>query len=388
MAKLLPRVDIDTMEKIQCQYFLELNHGDVHAVDKWARMLTKNILEFSRIMWNERCTIVAAERDASYDGRKRRQMWILCSYLNRNPDLLPPHKLHIIQKEQSYFQRQPLDNILMWKRHLDIILDPHHNPQKTKITQHFRPPTPKKPLPSAPTCTQKRKADTSPKPKKKKEKKKQKVQSTLSTPSPPSPEQPLHLPPPIENELAIVNIRRSERIKNKSLPPPKPPTKSAKAKRVEKPHFTPKIKPSPKLRGYQEKLNAFIKDNRPHQKTPNQLVPPPPTRPSHPNHIPPPDTRSSTQPATTRIPPKPSSHFKSYQEKLNLFSFHQSNTQPTARDLSSSGFKRCREMTPPNVMEYENLPKKSRSNSPTSNSTEKITLATIVLNTIRSVSSF
>ena len=59
-------------KKIQYQYFLELNYGDVHAVDKWARMLTKHILEFSRIMWNERCTIVAAERDASYDGRKRR----------------------------------------------------------------------------------------------------------------------------------------------------------------------------------------------------------------------------------------------------------------------------------------------------------------------------
>ena len=58
-------------KKIQYQYLLELNHGDIHAVDKWARMLTKNILEFSRIMWNERCTIAVAERDASYDGRKR-----------------------------------------------------------------------------------------------------------------------------------------------------------------------------------------------------------------------------------------------------------------------------------------------------------------------------
>ena len=144
MTKLLPRAHINTMGKIQYKYLLELSHGDIHAVDKWARMLTKHILEFSRIMWNERCTIVAAERDASYNGRKRRQMRILCSYLNRHPDLLSSHKLHIIKKEHSYFQRQPLDNILMWKRHLDIILDPHHDPKKTKITQHFRPPTPKK----------------------------------------------------------------------------------------------------------------------------------------------------------------------------------------------------------------------------------------------------
>ena len=49
-------------KKIQYKYLLELNHGDIHAVDKWSRMLIKNILEFSRLMWNERCTIVAAEK--------------------------------------------------------------------------------------------------------------------------------------------------------------------------------------------------------------------------------------------------------------------------------------------------------------------------------------
>ena len=70
-------------KKIQYKYLLELNHGDIYAVDKWSHMLTKNVLEFSRLMWNERCTIVAAEKEATYDGRKRRQMWILRSYLQR-----------------------------------------------------------------------------------------------------------------------------------------------------------------------------------------------------------------------------------------------------------------------------------------------------------------
>ena len=91
-------------KRIQYRYLRELNRGDIHAVDKWARMLTSNILEFTRIIWNERCSIVAAERDTSYDGRKRKQLWTLCSYLKRNTHLLPPHKTHVIQKEEHYFQ--------------------------------------------------------------------------------------------------------------------------------------------------------------------------------------------------------------------------------------------------------------------------------------------
>ena len=100
------------------------------------------MLKFSRLMWDKQCTIVSDEKDASSDGRKRRQMWVLCLYLQRHTDLLPTHKLHIIEKEESYFQRQPLDNVLMWKRHLDIILDPQNNPPKIKITQKFWPPAP------------------------------------------------------------------------------------------------------------------------------------------------------------------------------------------------------------------------------------------------------
>ena len=129
-------------KQMQYKYYLEIVYRDIHAVDKWCRMLISNILEFSRIQWNERCKIVAAEKEFSYDGRTRKQLIKLCTYLQQNPDLIPTHKQHLIQKETTYFQHQHLDNILMWKRHIDIVLDPQHVSSKSKITQHFLPPKP------------------------------------------------------------------------------------------------------------------------------------------------------------------------------------------------------------------------------------------------------
>ena len=90
------------------------------------------------LMWNERCTIVHNEKKLTYEGRIRKKYHHLCEYLKRHPDLLPVHKHHRILKASSYFDHQPFANIEMWKRHIDIVLDPTHIPQKAKITQHFR----------------------------------------------------------------------------------------------------------------------------------------------------------------------------------------------------------------------------------------------------------
>ena len=62
-------------------------------------------------------------------------------FLQRHNDLIPQHKQHLIEKEPSFFEQQPFANIEMWKRHLDIVLDPTHTPQRGKITQYFRKPT-------------------------------------------------------------------------------------------------------------------------------------------------------------------------------------------------------------------------------------------------------
>ena len=90
---------------LQYKYFVELVYGDVHAMDKWARMVILNILEVSRLMWNERCIIVAKERDSSYEGRQIQQMCRLCKYLNTHPDEIPFPKRHLINRTEEFFSR-------------------------------------------------------------------------------------------------------------------------------------------------------------------------------------------------------------------------------------------------------------------------------------------
>ena len=104
-------------------------------------MLVQNILEFSRLMWNKRCTIVQNEREFTFGGRIRKKNNHLCLFLQQHSDFLPENKHHLI-KNPLFFDQQPFANIEMWKRHIDIVLDPTYTPQKSKITQHFRKPPP------------------------------------------------------------------------------------------------------------------------------------------------------------------------------------------------------------------------------------------------------
>lgn len=103
-------------KNLQYKHLVELVYGDIHALDKWA----------------------AKERDLSYEGRQRKKLWRLCYYLKNHPNELPEQKHHLIDKNESYFSRQPFHNIMMWKRHVDIILDPNYLKEKEKISSHFK----------------------------------------------------------------------------------------------------------------------------------------------------------------------------------------------------------------------------------------------------------
>ena len=335
-------------------------------MDKWARMLTSNILEFTRIIWNERCTIVAAERDASYDGRKRKQLWILCSYLKRNTHLLPPHKTHVIQKEEHYFQRQPLDNILMWKRHLDVILDPHHTTPKTTIKHHFKCTTTKS------TPKPKKDPKQPPKKKTKKTKTKIKIQSTLlpRLPHSPPPSLVFEEPPPISQTIQIAGIRRSERLRNRTLPPPtiqlpRKQQKSSKPKTnpVENPKPKPisKVTPSSKFKSYQDHLTKYFSSL---PKTPSH-----PKKDSISSHSTP--TAPQPEPSAQNLPPQqviPAASSpplsSSHSKRRNAYPA-QHHPNPSLCHPTTQGFKRRHNTSPRNLV-IENSVKKPRVHSPSS----------------------
>ena len=99
-------------------------------------MIVQQILEFSRLLWNERCTIVNNKKEFTYEGRIRKKYNHLCIFLQRHNDLVPQHKQHLIEKEPSLFEQQPFPNIKMEKtpRHC---VRPHTHSTKRKNNPTF-----------------------------------------------------------------------------------------------------------------------------------------------------------------------------------------------------------------------------------------------------------
>lgn len=108
-----------------------------HAHYKWARMVIKTILEFHRSLWKIRCDIVATEKKASYEHRQRLDAQRLFHCLQNYQDEITAHTLHYLDKHESFFEQTSLDNILMWKRGLEVSLETNNMHRKTTSKQYF-----------------------------------------------------------------------------------------------------------------------------------------------------------------------------------------------------------------------------------------------------------
>lgn len=106
----------------------------MYTVDKWTRMLIRNISEYNRLLWGERCDILHAESDCTYQDRQRQEIINLCQYLRRNKHLLSTQDLHFLNKDSSFFFRSPIDNVLNWEKRVVIGLQPN----KEKKTRDIR----------------------------------------------------------------------------------------------------------------------------------------------------------------------------------------------------------------------------------------------------------
>ena len=83
-------------------YVRQLKRRDIHAVDKWARMIIKTIIEFTRSMWKIRCGIVSDEKKATYEQRQRMDIYRLFKYLL--PTQMKFYQMQLTtSKKTSYF---------------------------------------------------------------------------------------------------------------------------------------------------------------------------------------------------------------------------------------------------------------------------------------------
>ena len=88
---------------LQHCYLLQKRTKDVHAVDKWSRNFIKSILDFNRKLWKERCEIVHAETNCTYEDRQRHEIWQLREHLLTHKTLIPHNDWHFLKKDNSFF---------------------------------------------------------------------------------------------------------------------------------------------------------------------------------------------------------------------------------------------------------------------------------------------
>ena len=166
---------------LQYKYFLKLKTKDVHAVDKWARMVIKQLLELHRVMWKNRCDLIAQDNIQSYGGRQRQELTSLCTYLQANPNELLDKDVHYLDRSLDFFSKTPLDNLLMWQKQIlaclatkdpEIVIRPAT--KENTIKRHFRTVQKKK--------KRGRPKKTKQKPKKRKKKSQQGAPSAAITP--------------------------------------------------------------------------------------------------------------------------------------------------------------------------------------------------------------
>ena len=116
---------------------LERKMKDVHAVDKWTRMLIGSILEYNRLLWKERCDILHAENEFTYENRKREGIWKFCLHLRQKSELVTREDRHLLWKPQSFFFRKHIDNVLNWESRMRISMMVHDDNTPNDIRKYM-----------------------------------------------------------------------------------------------------------------------------------------------------------------------------------------------------------------------------------------------------------
>ena len=121
--------------QIQEQYYRQQRVGRQHNIHRWRKEVVRIIIQFGNELWNERCTIVNAENNATDEQLFRTRMYEFCLKMKQNKDQLHPRDQHLLQRNRKYFLRTDRTNIEMWQIRLRAALSCElHRRDTTKDT--------------------------------------------------------------------------------------------------------------------------------------------------------------------------------------------------------------------------------------------------------------
>ena len=108
--------------QIQDQYYRSHRVGNQYNIYRWRKEVVRIIINFGNELWNERCTIVNAEKNATDEQLFRVRMYELSLQMKQNKDKFHPRDHHLLQRNRKYFYRTDRINIEMWQIRLQAAL--------------------------------------------------------------------------------------------------------------------------------------------------------------------------------------------------------------------------------------------------------------------------
>ena len=89
-----------------------------YNIVRWKKNFTTQLLRHATAMWNERCTIVQALNDSTYEIRSREQAWQYCKQLSQEKWRIPHDSYYLLNRTEYYFQTTNMLNIKEWNANI------------------------------------------------------------------------------------------------------------------------------------------------------------------------------------------------------------------------------------------------------------------------------
>ena len=118
-------------------YYKKIQAPKQYNVDRWSMTLLREMINYSRNIWKNRCDIVAIKDEFTLEQRVRKEAKIQYNNLKKKFWTLRVQDRDLVQRDEGFFDRAPFQNVVFWTNQVKIAQD-NAKYQASKDTQDLR----------------------------------------------------------------------------------------------------------------------------------------------------------------------------------------------------------------------------------------------------------
>ena len=112
---------------VQNKYYRQEIREKTLNITRWRQNVVSFLLQNGIDLWNERCTILHSEKQATADVRYRKMMKQLHAYMKENRQYIHQSDAYLLNKSEKFFTSCDRTNVEMWHRRLNSAVERQKN---------------------------------------------------------------------------------------------------------------------------------------------------------------------------------------------------------------------------------------------------------------------